>query len=358
MENYFEFFENVNDIFSMEFKTADKIKDDCLYVLDTNILLVPYKLSGEDLDVITKVYKEILAKNRLFIPSTSIKEFAKKRPELLGDMYQAISQYSNSIQFKRFPRFKMFPDGGVYNEIEDMYKQIDEQIKKYREKFTVLLKEIKEYNWDDPVSKKYKELFNSDCIIDFELNDLDVESKWKDRCKFKIPPGYKDQGKSQGGMGDFYIWKEILELAKDKSKDIIFVTNETKPDWFHLSMKEPIYARYELLYEFKKYTDGKDIAILNLSEFIKLQGVEEKTIERIDNAIENDEDRSSDFYRKIFSDIDTKKLRSSSVNLLKKQNYNKINNSMKVYRCSNCGKRFIRDTYPVSKCPHCGAIND
>lgn len=48
----------------------------------------------------------------------------------------------------------------------------------------------------------------------------------------------------------------------------------------------PIYPRYELLYEFKKYTMGKDIAIINFKTFLELHNIESEEISTDQNEIE------------------------------------------------------------------------
>ena len=49
----------------------------------------------------------------------------------------------------------------------------------------------------------------------------------------QIPPGYKDAETKEGirQYGDLIIWKEILRYASQKKCDVIFVTNDAKPDW-------------------------------------------------------------------------------------------------------------------------------
>ncbi|MCM1508984.1 MAG: PIN-like domain-containing protein, partial [Ruminococcus flavefaciens] len=54
------------------------------------------------------------------------------------------------------------------------------------------------------------------------------------RFKDKIPPGYKDDKKSDGisKYGDYFIWEEVIKYAKDNNLPVIFVTDDIKNDWF------------------------------------------------------------------------------------------------------------------------------
>ena len=54
------------------------------------------------------------------------------------------------------------------------------------------------------------------------------------RYKKEIPPGFKD-AKDKDGVrkyGDLIIWKEMLKFALKQSKNIIFITDDVKADWW------------------------------------------------------------------------------------------------------------------------------
>ena len=60
------------------------------------------------------------------------------------------------------------------------------------------------------------------------------------RYKQAIPPGYKDASKPDGGIGDFLIWKTILNLGeKNNWKNLLDPKIEKKlKKVFHEEMKE------------------------------------------------------------------------------------------------------------------------
>jgi hypothetical protein len=41
------------------------------------------------------------------------------------------------------------------------------------------------------------------------------------RTDNQVPPGYKDASKDDKGIGDFLIWKSILDLGKKKNRDLV-----------------------------------------------------------------------------------------------------------------------------------------
>jgi len=279
--NYLDIFKAPKSIFTSKFKNMDEIAKDCIYILDTNILLFPYTVGNKELHEISKVYKQLLDNDKLYIPSQVAKEFAKNRPQKLQEMYQGLSDYLSRIEIKPIPRYQLLLNETEYKDALVIEKQIQESNKAYKNAIKRILEYIKKFNWDDPVSNMYSTLFTEKFIIENSWKYNELLEELKNRHKFNIPPAYKDKGKDDGGIGDYIIWKDILELAKGKKVDIIFVTGDEKADWFHQSMNNKLYPKYELLQEFKFYTNGKDICFTDLSTLIELYSNDKTVVESI-----------------------------------------------------------------------------
>lgn len=109
----------------------------------------------------------------------------------------------------------------------------------------------------------------------------EIVREGKSRYANQIPPGFKDAETKNGihQYGDLIIWKEILNYAKNKGQDVIFVTNETKADWIMVDetskddkaekpMHEELgHPRRELLVEFEEDT-GHQIWFYKTTDFI------------------------------------------------------------------------------------------
>jgi hypothetical protein len=55
----------------------------------------------------------------------------------------------------------------------------------------------------------------------------------KRRADSKIPPGFKDSGKGPLlSAGDYLVWLQIIRHAKIEQRDVLFVTGDTKEDWW------------------------------------------------------------------------------------------------------------------------------
>lgn len=73
------------------------------------------------------------------------------------------------------------------------------------------------------------------------------------RYKNEIPPGFKD-AKNKDGVrkySDLILWNEILRFAKTNRKNIIFVTNDLKADWWEINEGNKQFHS-KLILEFEK----------------------------------------------------------------------------------------------------------
>lgn len=281
MNDYNDIFKNPKKIFEKSFKSIQQIKDSCIYVLDTNVLLLPYTIGNKELSEIKNIYSELLQSNRLIIPTQVAKEFAKNRPKKLEELNKSLSDFLSRINDSKMPSYPMFNEIPEYVKIGKIENDLNELSKEYKKSIKKLLEYIKSLNWDDQVSQIYRTLFSEDFVVDNAWDYKTIKAELDSRHKFNLPPAYKDKGNDSGGIGDYIIWKDIIKLGTDKKTDVIFVTGDEKADWFHQSMKTKMYPRYELLHEFKEETNGKDVQFISLSELIELNSGSVELVENI-----------------------------------------------------------------------------
>lgn len=80
----------------------------------------------------------------------------------------------------------------------------------------------------------------------------------KDRYALEIPPGYRDSQKPEPGRyGDFVIWRQVIDYAKQNSVDVLFVTGDTKEDWWWINSGQTLGPRPELRDEFRTASNGR-----------------------------------------------------------------------------------------------------
>lgn len=278
-------FPEADKIFSVSHKTIDEIKDDSIYILDTMVLLVPYFTSKESVQDFKKIFKNLKDRNKLLIPARVAREFAKNRGQKIAETYNKIIESQDRLNKAQITleKFPIFETNGDYLRLKEVEGEISKLKDEYREKLKKLAEDLKSWKWDDPVSKMYQEIFTSDVIIEVKLSEKVLSDNLSFRFEHFIPPGYKktDQNKPDGGIGDLIIWQTTLEIGKDKNTNIVFVTNEEQNDWFYRHQGTAISPKYELLDEFRRFTNGKSISIVNLSSFLQSQQAKEETVNEV-----------------------------------------------------------------------------
>lgn len=268
-------------IFSTVVKPISQIKDDCIFVLDTNALLVPYATGSQSLGEIRKVLETLKVQQRLKIPGQVAREFANNRPERLKEIFQQLNRKQQNIQTVAIGRYPLLEENEDFKTAIALEKEINERFTQYRKLIGNVIAQTKDWLWNDPVSLIYSQLFSEDTIWDLELDRDHLKAELQYRYLHKIPPGFKDSGKDDDGIGDLLIWYTILAIGKTKT-NIVFVSGEEKPDWFHRSEKQVLYPRFELVNEFSLISGGHSFHIIKLSELLQLQGADSNAVKEVE----------------------------------------------------------------------------
>lgn len=247
-------------------------------MLDTNALLVPYGTSKESLEQIRQTYATLVAEKRLIVPGQVAREFAKNRANKLRELYQQLSRKRDVRQLQR-GRYPLLESLDEYQ--KSLEKKVDDLLREYREAIGKVLDCIREWNWNDPVSLMYGELFVEDVVLDPPIDEAEVRSELARRQLYKIPPGYKDSAKNDNGVGDLLIWFTILKIGETHKKSVIFVSGEEKADWWYRSENQLLYPRYELVDEFRRHSEGQSFHIIELSRLLNLYGASESVVAEV-----------------------------------------------------------------------------
>ncbi|MEZ9533140.1 HNH endonuclease [Vibrio splendidus] len=271
--------------FKFSLKSVNDLKADCLFVLDANVLLLPFTTDGKSLEEIKRIYTTLVHENRLYIPSQAAREYLDNRSTKLTELYKSISDKS-SQNFKYVCPHPLLSGMEEYAELEQLENNLKDALKAYRNKLQQTLTSVKNWGWNDPVSKMYHEVLDGRILDDDHINVKTVESDLKRRNDHKIPPGYKDGSKEANQAGDLLIWHEILHLAKQQNKDVVFVSGDAKSDWFHKSDKKAIYPRFELVDEFREQTEGKTFHIMSLSQVLSTFEASDEVVSDVESSEE------------------------------------------------------------------------
>ncbi len=281
-------FPDLEEIFKFQHKSVQDIKESALFILDTNALFVPYNVGKKNLDDIINIYKLLIINNRLFIPSQVIREFFKNRPKRLASIISQLKNTQSRIQLPELGNYPLLEPLEDYQHLKSDQEHLSENFGSFNKSLKEVIKQIKSWRWNDPVSLVYGEIFPPTIFVDVKTEEKAILADLKRRLRHDVPPGYKDRDKPDMGIGDVLIWHTILELAGKEKKDVIFVSDDQKDDWWHkthTSDKEPLFPRFELLEEFRRHTGGFSFHIVKFVEFLELFDAGKELIEQV-RAIE------------------------------------------------------------------------
>lgn len=231
-----------------------------LIVPDTNVWLDPYRMSQETTDALLGILEAF--RERIRVPYQFAQEFARNRFELLvqhrfvyRDRVELVRNLIAELQSKRSHPF--LPS-----------EQID-GLEKIRIAFELEERKHQDLITQDPMLERILGLMEPN--VGPPPDDL---PKWHDEAKSRyakqIPPGYKDQKKDEPDCwGDFLGWRQMIAIAINEKKPVVFVTSDVKEDWWWRIKGETIGPRHELKAEFYKES-GVPFYIYRTDQFVKM----------------------------------------------------------------------------------------
>lgn len=274
-------------------KDLDEIWKDSLIVLDTSVLLNLYKYT----ETTRRQYIDFLSQNkkRLWIPYQVGYEFFNNREKTIDDQEKAYLNIKNILE----KEVKTINDS-----LNHFSKHASINIKDYQNKIKICFDEIQELlneaekkhpqfrEGEDQILQIITSLYESNVGEDFDKDTLNrLYKNGVERYKLHIPPGFADaKSKESTGernlYGDLIVWKQIIYKAKEEGKNIIFITDDRKEDWWKISNGQTISPRKELFKEFMVETEQR-ILIYKADNFLSYARerlnatIDEETIKEI-----------------------------------------------------------------------------
>lgn len=221
-------------------------------VVDTNVLLDIYRYSKDTANQILQMMESL--KVQLWMPYQVAYEYHKDRNEkVLGGHVRTYSQFIKSITdlestFNEERKHPFLDDQdiialkqnlanikGILCRGKDNCSQLIRE-----DEYKIRIADIYEGKLGDDYSDEDKEKYKHDAQQRYEKH---------------IPPGYKDSNKDDNAYGDYIIWRQMIDYAKEKKCPIIFVSNDIKEDWIEDVAGIKIGPRPELIDEFYRETN-------------------------------------------------------------------------------------------------------
>ena len=252
-----------------------KLVNDEKYIIvpDTNVLLNLYRYSPDFSEFGLQCLTEVV--ESLYLPATVRLEFGKHCKASFAAMEKKIKNIgqgtekqvtsarakilSSCDQLKRL-QFEGVDD--LHRELAALLDALKITTKEFFEERKSLQLSSHYWNGSDKVMELVQKVEQYGHVLPSPSQEEIF--KWceegQDRYKKEIPPGFKD-AKNKDGVrkyGDLIIWKELLKFACEQKKDIIFITDDVKADWWETDNDQRVFHPM-LINEFKK--TGRNIIL-------------------------------------------------------------------------------------------------
>lgn len=267
------------------------------FVFDTNVFLNLYRYTKKTRDIMFKAFSSF--KDRIWMPNHVAHEIMKNRCGIIhetNERYDVVTREMESFLHKCCQELRLTSKDEEYIELQ---KYISEWIKKNEKKNNLV-----ESFFDDAILEHLLTVFDGKVGTAFSGEEL-LEIKKDGEIRFAkgIPPGYKDAKKKKDDVdnnayGDLIVWKEILNYSKKEAKNIIYVTNDKKDDWWYSVGGKTVGPRVELRKEFEIFT-GQRFHMYTMASFISL--FDEESEIKVEKATINEIELFSRVIRRIGS---------------------------------------------------------
>lgn len=239
----------------------DKLLDEGVVVLDTNVLFALYRQTSEGREQLFGVLETI--GDRLWLPNHVAFEYFRRRPGVIAETNKAGAPLSKSLSelkqgtttaleaHLRSRRAQKNLFQSATEVVNNAFNLVDAWVSSLDTDPTASIS-------DDPILERLESLFGD--RVGNESSPMEME-KWKVeadlRREKRIPPGYKDASKEQNAAGDLIIWMQMLQHAKVSQLPMLSVTDDRKEDRYWQEQGETFGPRPELVVEFAEHSSER-----------------------------------------------------------------------------------------------------
>ncbi|WP_277209227.1 PIN domain-containing protein [Isoptericola croceus] len=252
------------------------LASDAIVAFDTNVLLNLYQASQSVRDSFFRVLDAL--GDRLLLPHQVGVEYHRNRVKAIQDIdaeYNALIRKGEELADagRNFAQGRERRDADSVDDVRGLIKEATESLRLELEKrrdqdphrvepSNDHIRDRLEDAFDGHVGRAPKPRKLARLVRDF------VEV----RVPLELPPGFEDAKRKSDparAAGDYLIWEELLACAKRREQDVIFVTDDIKPDWWRKGGNgSPTVPHPSLVSEFAAST-GYDYFQLTTSQLLK-----------------------------------------------------------------------------------------
>ncbi len=218
------------------------IEGSVLVSYDTSCLLDLYRCTDGARTEVIELFKRIDSKFGHFIVHHVALEFSvnkEKAKEHTKHTFNALEQNFNKFKQSIQTSAKI---GGLTTPLSELSNNISPFIDGIYSEFQKSKKGFSRKNEKEDIFDSIAKLFSGKVSDPFSHEQLQlISNEGTVRFEKKIPPGFEDGSKSnfinfngvgvESKFGDLIVWKQLIEVAKKRQSNLIFITSEEKDDW-------------------------------------------------------------------------------------------------------------------------------
>ncbi|NFL38782.1 PIN domain-containing protein [Clostridium botulinum] len=257
-----------------------------IVVCDTNVYLNIYRYSPEFSEFAMQCMQAV--QTSIILPSTVRLEYLKHYRSEFGSIKKKVktagTETKNQIESSKRKVINTcdtlkslhYPDiADLIDSLENKFSELETLLDRFFEDRNILGLISDSWGNVDLVFELVEQITKANQIMppvtQENIYRICEEGEKRYKAKPPIPPGFKD-AKNKDGIrkySDLILWKEVIQYAKDSQKNIIFVTDDVKLDWW----LQDNYERHfhpELIKEFNCETSQKIISYCSSDFFTEL----------------------------------------------------------------------------------------
>jgi predicted nucleic acid-binding protein len=244
------------------------------FVFDANVLLNLYRYSSDTRDDFLNLFDNVA--ERIWLPEQAAYEFLNNRTGVISEQSKAYENAIKSVEdlSGSFSEERAHPF--ISHAVKVAY---DEAAKAIKAEMTSNQSAQEKLLTKDAIRDKIADLFEGKVGAAYSAEEMsEAFEGGKQRFDQSTPPGYMDAKKfkepkndaeKRSNFGDWIIWKQLMDFSKKNEKPIVFVTNDSKEDWWLEQSGKTLGPRPELIAEFFGET-GQHILIYKPERFLDL----------------------------------------------------------------------------------------
>ncbi|WP_271043288.1 PIN-like domain-containing protein [Pseudomonas sp. VB3] len=251
----------------------ERLWDECIFVLDANVLLSLYRYSDSTRSELLQVFNALA--DRLWIPNQVAYEYLNNRLTVIGEQSKIYDDAIKKIEALRkslennnqhpfVSKDTLASSIGIF---ETLVAELNENKSTHEKRIN-----------NDEIKDQLEKLLVDKVGENFTKEKTEeIILKGKTRYEEKIPPGYCDIKKGGNSTlfldvckpyGDYIVWLQLIDKSKADEKPVIFITGDVKEDWWLLFNGKTIGPQPQLIEEFLSLT-GKSFYMYPPDRFLE-----------------------------------------------------------------------------------------